>query len=141
MSKIYIASNSIRARVRPFHEELKVDYIYSVKKPITGIFKLTNSTPALAVPIIVGIILLSSRSYSLFTSLIAKVFGDKIVMIHSKQTEAERHLTFEKIFVEGMLSEQINITDALSHPGETWRVSASWPATSVLLGWCDSPEI
>ena len=31
--KIYIASNSIKARVRPFHEELKVDYIYSVKKP------------------------------------------------------------------------------------------------------------
>lgn len=31
--KIYIASNSIKARVKPFHEELKVDYIYSVKKP------------------------------------------------------------------------------------------------------------
>ena len=30
--KIYIASNSIKARVKPFHEELKVDYIYSVKK-------------------------------------------------------------------------------------------------------------
>lgn len=49
-------------------------------------------------------------------------------------------LTFEKIFAEGMLSEQINITDALSHPGETWRVSASWPATAVLLGWYDSPD-
>lgn len=31
--KIYIASNSIKARVKPFHEELKVDYIYSVRKP------------------------------------------------------------------------------------------------------------
>ena len=31
--KIYIASNSIKARVKPFHEELKVDFIYSVKKP------------------------------------------------------------------------------------------------------------
>lgn len=31
--KIYIASNSIKARVKPFHEELKVDYICSVKKP------------------------------------------------------------------------------------------------------------
>lgn len=50
-------------------------------------------------------------------------------------------LTFDNIFVEGMLSEQVNITDALNHPGETWRVSASWPATAVLLGWYDSPEI
>ena len=31
--KILIASNSIKARVKPFHEELKVDYIYSAKKP------------------------------------------------------------------------------------------------------------
>lgn len=31
--KIIIASNSIKARVKPFHEELKVDYIYSAKKP------------------------------------------------------------------------------------------------------------
>ena len=31
--KIYIASNSISARVKPFHEELKVDYICNVKKP------------------------------------------------------------------------------------------------------------
>lgn len=31
--KILIASNSIKARVKPFHEELKVDYIYSSKKP------------------------------------------------------------------------------------------------------------
>ncbi len=31
--KIILASNSIKARVKPFHEELKVDYIYSAKKP------------------------------------------------------------------------------------------------------------
>ena len=31
--KILIASNSIKARVKPFHEELKVDYIFNVKKP------------------------------------------------------------------------------------------------------------
>lgn len=31
--KLFIASNSIKARVKPFHEELKVDYIYSAKKP------------------------------------------------------------------------------------------------------------
>lgn len=43
--KIYIASNSIKARVKPFHEELKVDYIYSVKKPkIDKIDELIKST-------------------------------------------------------------------------------------------------
>ena len=43
--KIYIASNSIRARVKPFHEELKVDFIYSVKKPNPEkISALINST-------------------------------------------------------------------------------------------------
>lgn len=43
--KIYIASNSIKARVKPFHEELKVDFIYSVKKPNpTKISELINST-------------------------------------------------------------------------------------------------
>ena len=31
--KIIIASNSINARVKPFKEELKVDYIFSTKKP------------------------------------------------------------------------------------------------------------
>jgi len=42
--KIYIASNSIKQRVRPFHEELKVDYICSVKKPNTEkILELINS--------------------------------------------------------------------------------------------------
>ncbi len=33
--KIFIASNSIKARVKPFHQELKVDYISSTKKPHT----------------------------------------------------------------------------------------------------------
>jgi len=42
-------------------------------------------------------------------------------------------------FYQGMLSEQINVTDALGLPGETWRVSACWPATAVLLGWFDTP--
>ena len=43
--KIYIASNSIKARVKPFHEELKVEFIYSVKKPHTEkISELINST-------------------------------------------------------------------------------------------------
>ena len=31
--KIIIASNSIKTRLVPFHDELKVDYIYSAKKP------------------------------------------------------------------------------------------------------------
>ncbi len=31
--KLYIVSNSIKARVKPFHEELKVEYVYSAKKP------------------------------------------------------------------------------------------------------------
>lgn len=43
--KIYIASNSIKARVKPFHEELKVDFIYSAKKPhVEKILDLINST-------------------------------------------------------------------------------------------------
>lgn len=33
--KIFIVSNSIKARVKPFHEELKVDYLSSAKKPST----------------------------------------------------------------------------------------------------------
>ena len=42
--KIFIASNSIKARVKPFHEELKVDYIYSVRKPhIEKINELINN--------------------------------------------------------------------------------------------------
>ncbi len=31
--KLYIASNSMKRRVKPFHEELKVDYVYKAKKP------------------------------------------------------------------------------------------------------------
>ena len=41
-------------------------------------------------------------------------------------------------FAKGMLSEQINLGDSLNVPGETWRVSASWPATAVMLGYVDS---
>lgn len=41
--KIFIASNSIKARVKPFHEELKVGYIYSARKPhIDKINELIN---------------------------------------------------------------------------------------------------
>ena len=49
-------------------------------------------------------------------------------------------ITFDSPFMKGMLSEQINISDALSPAGETWKVSACWPATAVLLGWFDAPE-
>lgn len=49
-------------------------------------------------------------------------------------------LEFTTPFMKGMLSEQINITDALNPAGETWRVSACWPATAVLLGWFDTPN-
>lgn len=31
--KIFIASNSLKNRVKPFHEELKVDYISNARKP------------------------------------------------------------------------------------------------------------
>ena len=48
--------------------------------------------------------------------------------------------TFDKNFAKGMLSEQINMTNSLNAAGETWRVSASWPSTAVLLGWFDSSE-
>lgn len=33
--KIYLVSNSIKRRVRPFKDELKVDYVYKAKKPDT----------------------------------------------------------------------------------------------------------
>lgn len=49
--------------------------------------------------------------------------------------------TFDQNFAKGMLSEQINMTNALNAAGETWCVSASWPATAVLLGWYDAPAI
>ena len=48
--------------------------------------------------------------------------------------------SFDENFARGMLSEQINLTNALNAAGETWRVSASWPATAVLLGWIDTPD-
>ena len=48
--------------------------------------------------------------------------------------------SFRENFAKGMLSEQINMTNALNAAGETWRVSASWPSTAVLLGWFDTPE-
>lgn len=48
--------------------------------------------------------------------------------------------SFEDMFLKGMLSEQINVSDALSYSGETWCVSACWPATSVLLGWFETAE-
>ena len=44
---------------------------------------------------------------------------------------------FDRRFLEGMVTEQINLTDALNRSGETWCVSASWPATAVLLGFTD----
>ena len=47
--------------------------------------------------------------------------------------------TFDQNFAKGMLSEQINMTNSLNAAGETWRVSASWPSTAVLLGWFDAP--
>ena len=40
-------------------------------------------------------------------------------------------------FAAGMVSEQINVSDALNFAGESWSVSASWPATALLLHWFD----
>lgn len=45
-----------------------------------------------------------------------------------------------RIFAKGMVSEQINMTNSLNAAGEIGYVSASWPATAVLLGWFDAPE-
>lgn len=43
--KIFIASNSLKSRVKTFHEELNVDYVYSAKKPhIEKINNLINET-------------------------------------------------------------------------------------------------
>ena len=47
--------------------------------------------------------------------------------------------SFGQLFAKGMVSEQINMTNALNPAGEIGFVSASWPATAVLLGWFDSP--
>ena len=43
--KILIASNNIKTRVKPFHEELNVDYIFSARKPHVDKIKeyITNS--------------------------------------------------------------------------------------------------
>ena len=49
-------------------------------------------------------------------------------------------LSPDEPFLKGMMSEQINMSDALGLEGETWRVSTCWPSTAVLLGWMDSPE-
>ena len=46
-------------------------------------------------------------------------------------------ITPDKPFYKGMLSEQINVSDALNLSGVSWRVSACWPATFVLLNWFD----
>ena len=47
--------------------------------------------------------------------------------------------SFGQLFAKGMVSEQINMTNSLNAAGEIGYVSASWPATAVLLGWFDTP--
>lgn len=43
--KLYLVSNSIKTRVKPFHEVLKVDYVYSAQKPKTEkIIELINNS-------------------------------------------------------------------------------------------------
>lgn len=44
---------------------------------------------------------------------------------------------FSEPFGAGMVTEQINVTDAIGRPGDPGYVSASWPATAVLLGYWD----
>ena len=44
---------------------------------------------------------------------------------------------FGEPFGAGMITEQINVTDAIGRPGDPGYVSASWPATAVLLGYWD----
>lgn len=46
---------------------------------------------------------------------------------------------FNEPFLKGMVSEQINIYDVYSESGFTWKVSASWPATNILLTDFESP--
>jgi hypothetical protein len=41
----------------------------------------------------------------------------------------------------GMITEQINLTDALGEPGEIWEVSASWPQYALLLTYADVPGV
>jgi hypothetical protein len=40
-------------------------------------------------------------------------------------------------FRRGMMSEQINLTDSLNLPGETWGMSFSWPMSALLLSWVE----
>ncbi len=40
-------------------------------------------------------------------------------------------------FKRGIVSEQINLTDALNESGEMWNVACSWPATAILLMWSE----
>ena len=42
-----------------------------------------------------------------------------------------------EVFRKGMVTEQINAYDVYSKPGYAWCVSASWPATNVLLSHFD----
>jgi len=49
-------------------------------------------------------------------------------------------IRFDQIFTQGMISEQINMTNCLNPAGETWRASTSWPSCSILLGWYDTPK-
>ena len=44
---------------------------------------------------------------------------------------------FSEPFGAGMVTEQINVTDAIGKAGEPGYASASWPATAVLLGYWD----
>lgn len=41
----------------------------------------------------------------------------------------------------GMITEQINLTDALNDAGEIWDVSASWPQTNILLARAELPSV
>jgi hypothetical protein len=38
-------------------------------------------------------------------------------------------------FRKGMISEQVNLGDALNLAGETWVMSFSWPMSALLLAW------
>lgn len=41
---------------------------------------------------------------------------------------------------QGLLIEQVNLTDSLNEPGEVWAVSAGWPAAFLLLAWAEQDE-
>jgi hypothetical protein len=43
-------------------------------------------------------------------------------------------------FKKGVVSEQVNLTDALNESGEMWNVACSWPATAILLMWTEYEE-